>query len=72
MESLSRLLRGYEPAAGNPVPLAALYAANTRTAAEFIRESKRIELQSRARYAEYQRALREDMAAAEYAAAGGE
>ena len=72
MESLCSLLRGHFPAQGDPVPLAALYAANTCTMSEFVRESKRLELESRRSWAEHQRRVREDMAALEWAASHGE
>ena len=38
---------------------------------EFVRESKRLELESRRSWAEHQRRVREDMAALEWAASHG-
>lgn len=75
MESICELMRrrGYDPAHGKPAPLAEIYAANTCTASEFERESKRLELQSRKAWAEQMRRQREDIDAASWAAshAGG-
>ena len=70
MESICELMRrrGYDPAHGKPAPLAEIYAANTCTAGEFERESKRLELQSRKAWAERMRRQREDIGAASWAA----
>lgn len=71
MESLCELLKPFDPAHGLPVPLAAIYAANTCTAGEFERESKRLELQSRKAWADSQRRIREDMEAESWVATRG-